>query len=104
MIEKLKKIRNQISEIEKEAFEKTTPLKREFKEVKRLIIENHEIKVDDKVEVEIYNGTKKIAFVSEVDLHYNFAFKYGFNAVKKDGTMSKQSSGIWSFKTIKKIN
>lgn len=99
-IEKLKEIKAEIKRIEEDIIR---PLKKEYDDIEKIVIENHEIKCGDLVDVENWDGKIVKCYISSVDLGYDYKFKYTFNKVKNDGTMSGQGSGVWSYKSVKKL-
>ena len=74
--------------------------------LQRDICDMSPFKVGQKVEIsedEYYGSdmTKQVLFISKVI--FVGKFKYRFNRVKKDGTMSSQSAGFYLPKNIKSI-
>lgn len=65
-------------------------------------IENLPIKAGDFVEITDYEGNKKRAFIGYIGDRYSRVHIL-FNKAKKDGTMSQQSAGIYSFESIETI-
>jgi predicted 3-demethylubiquinone-9 3-methyltransferase (glyoxalase superfamily) len=80
-------------------------LSTEIKTLKEQLIELSEFKVGDKVRIGKKNGFKNSieyteCFISEVYIGYKNKIDYKFSKMKKDGTMSGQSAGIYSFDSI----
>lgn len=80
-------------------------LQKKIMDLKAEYIEHSPVKVGDKVEVTQHGKTSKttICFVSSVEVGRNGDYDYCFAKVKKDGTMSGQSAGIYYADSIKLI-
>ncbi len=70
-------------------------------DVKKRVIESHHIKVGDKVLIRSFLrtgeevGTPKKAFVGNIMCGRDLEISYSFLGIKKDGTVSKNSAGIY---------
>ena len=85
-------------------------LQKQVNQLNREYLETSPLKKGDKVLVTVSNfGTNQKtieAFIGAVLLPYSFdkhKFKYEFSACKKDGTMGKNSAGIYSYISVEKI-
>lgn len=95
----LQEIKNKEDQIDK--------LKNEASELIKQLPELTPFKVGDKVKVtnEWKNPKETICFISEVEYRSwtHDRIEYHFSKIKKDGTMSQQSAGIYSYDKIEKI-
>lgn len=94
----LKRIQDKESQIDS--------LEQEIRETKEKLIELTPLKKGDKVKLTGYKNKETICFVSGVEykLWREEQFEYTFVAMKKDGTPSLQSPGIYYYDKIEKID
>jgi hypothetical protein len=90
----LKRIQDKESQI--------TNLQKEIRETKAALKNITPYKIGDKVRVNWGTNTSEDCYIADVD--YNSyckdLYEYKFNKIKKDGTMSQQSAGIYRYDTV----
>jgi hypothetical protein len=90
----LKRIQDKESQI--------TNLQKEIRETKAALKNITPYKIGDKVRVDWGTNTSEDCYIA--DVHYNSyhkdLYEYKFNKIKKDGTMSQQSAGIYRYSNV----
>lgn len=77
-----------------------TQLQREVRDTISKLKDLTPFKVGGKVKV-TSGRTIKVCFVSGVESHWRAPYwEYAFKGIKKDGTMSQQSAGIYSYDRV----
>jgi len=90
----LKRIQDKESQIDN--------LQKEIRETKAALKNITPYKIGDKVKVDWGTKDSEDCYIADVEYnpYYKELYKYSFKKIKKDGTMSQQSAGIYYYSNV----